>query len=61
MFGAMPSDFMLFEVSEEPSAEEEEAEDQQNNTSDLDVSKWDLKRRCALGSKSLQHVTLAAV
>ncbi|CBJ27259.1 flagellar associated protein [Ectocarpus siliculosus] len=39
MFGAMPSDFMVFEVSEQP--QEEEDEDQ--STSTLDAStKWDV-------------------
>lgn len=43
MFGAMPSDFMVFEVTEQP--QEEEDEDQ--STSTLDAStKWDVNHRC---------------
>eukprot|EP00752_Nemacystus_decipiens_P001778 g1718.t2 len=40
MFGAMPSDFLLFEVSEQPDVEEDE--DHSVETSDANDSKWDV-------------------
>lgn len=43
MFGAMPSDFMLFEVSEKPDVEEDEVHSV--TTSDANDSKWDVNHR----------------
>lgn len=40
----MPSDFMLFEVSEQPDVEEDE--EQSVTTSDANASKWDVNHRC---------------
>lgn len=45
MFGAMPSDFMVFEVGEEPQVEEDE-NDEASSTPVVDSTKWDIKRRC---------------
>eukprot|EP00903_Cladosiphon_okamuranus_P005365 g5358.t2 len=42
MFGAMPSDFMLFEVSEQPDVDVEENEVHSVTTSDANDSKWDI-------------------
>lgn len=44
MFGAMPSDFMVFDVSERP--KEEEDEDQTTTSSDVNTSEWDVNHRC---------------
>lgn len=44
MFGAMPSDFMLFEVTEQPDVEEDE---ESVLTSDANTRKWDVNHRCA--------------
>ena len=43
MFGAMPSDFMLFEVSEQPDVEEDE--EHSVETADDSDSKWDVNHR----------------
>lgn len=42
MFGAMPSDFMVFEVNEQPQVEED---DDQAATLDVNASKWDVNHR----------------
>lgn len=43
MFGAMPSDFMLFEVSEQPDVEEDE--NHSVATDDASDTKWDVNHR----------------
>lgn len=45
MFGAMPSDFMLFEVSEQPDVEEDEEHSVTTSDANND-SKWDVNHRC---------------
>lgn len=62
MFGAMPSDFMLFEVSEQPEVEEDKAHSV--TTSDANDSKWDVNHRCVSGEADVleesvvQHATM---
>lgn len=43
MFGAMPSDFMLFEVGEEIPLEEDDSEP--ISAPDIDIT-WDINQRC---------------
>ena len=46
MFGAMPSDFMVFEVGEEMPLEEDEDEP---SPPDIDSIEWDINERCVCG------------
>lgn len=50
MFGAMPSDFMLFEVGEEMPLEEDDSEP--ISAPDIDIT-WDINQRCECGGRRL--------
>lgn len=53
MFGAMPSDFMVFDVSEQLKVEQDE--DQRSTSSDVNTSKWDVNHRCVGMAHGINH------
>lgn len=59
MYGAMPSDFMVFEVGVEESVEDTEIE--QASTPDVDGATWDVNHRCVRVCHIVQFVLRSCI